>query len=73
MLQALFILFLQRLLVSSSLNIAFSRNSVNIPTDSDGNQTGHLIGLLYRILLYKEFKINSIWVFDGKPPQHKFD
>ena len=35
------------------LHKAYSRNSVNIPTDSQGNLTGHLIGLLYRALLVK--------------------
>ena len=35
------------------LHKAYSRNSVNIPTDSQGNMTGHLIGLLYRALLVK--------------------
>ena len=35
------------------LHEAYSRNSVNIPTDSQGNMTGHLIGLLYRALLVK--------------------
>lgn len=33
--------------------------------------TGHLIGLLYRALFCKELKINTVWVFDGKPPIQK--
>lgn len=41
--------------------------------DAHGNQTGHLIGLLYRVLLCKQAQIDTVWVFDGKPPQHKFD
>ena len=55
------------------LQEAFTRNQVNIPIDSHGNQTGHLIGLLYRVLLCKEMQVNTIWVFDGRPPQHKLD
>lgn len=50
-----------------------SHHSVNVLTDPHGNQTGHLIGLLYRALFCKETKIDTVWVFDGKPPQHKFD
>ena len=46
---------------------------MNAPTDAHGNQTGHLIGLLYRALLCKEMKISTVWVFDGRPPQSKFD
>ena len=44
-----------------------------MPSDVHGNQTGHLIGLLYRALLCKELNIQATWVFDGRPPQHKFD
>jgi flap endonuclease-1 len=35
--------------------------------------TGHLIGLLYRALYCKELGMNTVWVFDGKPPHQKFD
>lgn len=35
--------------------------------------TGHLIGLLYRALLCKELGMNTVWVFDGKPPRQKSD
>lgn len=52
---------------------AFSKQHVNIPTDSHGNLTGHLIGLLYRALLCKELGVNTVWVFDGKPPSHKLN
>ena len=37
--------------------------------DSQGNQTGHLIGIMYRALLCIETGIKPIWVFDGKPPK----
>jgi 5'-3' exonuclease len=39
--------------------------------DSQGNLTGHLIGLLYRALLVKELDIDAVWVFDGMPPFQK--
>lgn len=44
-----------------------------MPTDSSGNMTGHLIGLLYRGLLCKELGLETVWVFDGKPPRQKSD
>jgi flap endonuclease-1 len=44
-----------------------------MPTDASGNMTGHLIGLLYRALLCKELGIDTVWVFDGKPPSQKYD
>ena len=44
-------------LVNKYLLAAFSKNKVNMPTDSFGNMTGHLIGLLYRALLCKELCI----------------
>jgi flap endonuclease-1 len=25
------------------------------------------------VLLCKEAKVDTVWVFDGRPPQHKFD
>jgi 5'-3' exonuclease len=53
--------------------INYSHNRVNSPTDAHGNQTGHLIGLLYRVLLCKEAQLDTIWVFDGRAPQHKLD
>lgn len=39
--------------------------------DSQGNQTGHLIGIMYRALLCIEVGIKPIWVFDGTPPSEK--
>jgi len=55
--------------------LAFSNNSttVNSPTDSSGNQTGHLIGLMNRVLLCKELNMKTVWVFDGRAPQQKSD
>jgi len=44
-----------------------------MPTDSHGNLTGHLIGLLYRAMLCKELGMQTIWVFDGRPPRQKLD
>jgi len=37
-------------------------------TDKDGNQTGHLMGFIYKSLLLLEEGIKPIWVFDGIPP-----
>ena len=42
-----------------------------MPTDSMGNMTGHLIGLLYRALFCKELGMETVWVFDGRPPTQK--
>jgi len=47
---------------------ATSSSKLNIPMDSKGNQTGHLIGIMYRALLCIEIGIKPIWVFDGTPP-----
>jgi len=33
------------------LTVASSSSKVSIPMDSQGNQTGHLIGIMYRALL----------------------
>ena len=40
-------------------------------TDSEGNLTAHLVGLLNRTLLFLENHIKPVWVFDGKPPSLK--
>ena len=40
-------------------------------TDSEGNLTGHLVGLLNRTLFLMEHGIRPVWVFDGKPPEAK--
>lgn len=39
--------------------------------DSDGNLTGHLLGLLNRSIMMMENGIKPAWVFDGKPPEMK--
>jgi flap endonuclease-1 len=39
--------------------------------DSDGNVTSHLSGLLYRTSSIVERGIKPIYVFDGKPSEHK--
>lgn len=50
----------------------YSNNSnVMQLTDSDGNLTAHLVGLLNRSLIFIEHHIKPIWVFDGNPPDLK--
>lgn len=39
--------------------------------DSDGNLTGHLVGLFHRTIQFMEAGVKPIWVFDGKPPDLK--
>ena len=39
--------------------------------DRSGQLTGHLVGLFYRTVQYKEAGIKPVWVFDGTPPQMK--
>ena len=39
--------------------------------DSDGNLTGHLVGLFHRTIMLMENGIMPVWVFDGKPPDLK--
>lgn len=40
-------------------------------TDSHGNVTSHLSGILYRITSLAENGIKPVFVFDGKPPEMK--
>lgn len=40
-------------------------------TDKDGNQTGHLLGFIYKSLMFLELGIKPVWVFDGIPPEAK--
>ena len=50
----------------------YSQNSnVMQLTDSDGNLTAHLVGLLNRSLIFLEHHIKPVWVFDGSPPDLK--
>lgn len=39
--------------------------------DSDGNLTGHLVGIFHRTIQFMEHGIKPIWVFDGKAPDMK--
>lgn len=39
--------------------------------DSEGNLTGHLVGLFNRTIQFMENGVKPIWVFDGKPPELK--
>jgi flap endonuclease-1 len=39
--------------------------------DSDGNLTGHLVGLFHRTIQFLENGVKPIWVFDGAPPEMK--
>ena len=52
-------------------NLASSSSKISIPMDLQGNQTSHLIGIMYRVLLCIEAGIKPIWVFDGTPPTEK--
>lgn len=40
-------------------------------TDKEGNSTGHLMGFIYKSLMFLELGIKPIWVFDGIPPEAK--
>ena len=57
----------------SSSYVAIKNKNISTPTDWMGNQTGHLIGMLARVKMCFEHRIIPVWVFDGKPPQEKFD
>ena len=39
--------------------------------DSEGNLTGHLVGLFHRTIQFMENGVKPVWVFDGKPPELK--
>jgi len=39
--------------------------------DTDGNLTGHLVGLFHRTVQFMENGVKPVWVFDGKPPDLK--
>ena len=45
--------------------------SISDLRDSEGNLTGHLLGLFNRSIMLMENGIRPIWVFDGKPPDAK--
>ena len=40
-------------------------------TDSEGNKTGHMLGIFNRTCALLEYGIKPVWVFDGKPPTKK--
>jgi flap endonuclease-1 len=48
-----------------------SNSNIMQLTDSEGNQTAHLVGLLNRSLILLEHHIKPVWVFDGNPPDLK--
>ena len=45
--------------------------SVSSLVDSEGNATGHLMGFIYKSLMFLELGIRPVWVFDGIPPEAK--
>lgn len=40
-------------------------------TNKEGKVVSHILGLFYKVILFKSFNINPIFVFDGKPPVEK--
>ena len=44
---------------------------INELKDSEGNLTGHLVGLFHRTVQFMENGVKPIWVFDGKAPDLK--
>jgi flap endonuclease-1 len=40
-------------------------------SDNEGNSTGHLMGFIYKSLMFLELGIKPIWIFDGIPPEEK--
>jgi flap endonuclease-1 len=48
-----------------------NKTGISQLTDSEGNLTAHLVGLLNRTILFLENHIKPVWVFDGKPPTLK--
>lgn len=55
----------------STQGISSDSNFLTELTDSEGNKTGHLLGLFNRTLLLLENGIKPVWVFDGPPPKKK--
>ena len=47
------------------------QGSVFMMTDKDGNSTGHLMGFIYKSLMFLELGIKPVWIFDGIPPEEK--
>lgn len=55
----------------STQGISSDANFLTTLSDSEGNKTGHLLGLFNRTILLIENGIKPVWVFDGKPPTKK--
>lgn len=47
------------------------RNGQSYLTNKEGKIVSHILGLFYKVILFKSFNINPIFVFDGKPPEEK--
>lgn len=52
--------------------VDYGSGSLSAPMDFMENNTGHLIGMLSRIHFCFDNNINTIWVFDGQPPEEKW-
>ena len=48
-------------------------SGINELKDTNGNLTGHLVGLFHRTVQFMENGVKPIWVFDGKAPDLKSD
>jgi flap endonuclease-1 len=55
----------------STQGISSDANFLTSLTDSEGNKTGHLLGLFNRTIVLIENGIKPVWVFDGKAPTRK--
>lgn len=55
----------------STQGLSSDANFLTTLTDSEGNKTGHLLGLFNRTILLVENGIKPVWVFDGKAPTKK--
>lgn len=49
----------------------YDHNALTMLTDSEGNKTGHLLGMMNRTIALLENGLKPVWVFDGKPPTKK--
>lgn len=47
------------------------RSGQSYLTNKEGKIVSHIIGLFYKVVLFKSFGIIPIFVFDGKPPEEK--
>ena len=53
--------------------IAVKSGSQDVFYDNKANLTNHISGIFYRILKLLEYGITPVFVFDGKPPDMKFE